>query len=1043
MALVVAVVLGVVWIRQTGDDPRGSSPEPSDPRGPGLATSSVKPATERSTPPPPADPPLARQASPRRAPVLTHHVVDRNGGPVPGAEVQLLLSPAIYERPATSLVPGAWGAEEVERRTAHSDEAGAFTFAEDLAHRPGGLLIAVAPGYRAGSLLLPREEPWSAARRRIELEPCASYRVRVVDEAGAAVPDATVVHYGVPTRAPAEPEDFLSGRLREERRTDAQGRTAFGDAPGDDVFLATAGSRTSLPFRGTDPTDVTLTLRSSFTVGGTVRFLDEPAPGRPAPSVRIDGHRGPVARTLATRHAVGPGAFEPLSVPYLEGMRYFVRLEGGLVPHVIELRDVAPDDALRVELEARAGHTVRFVAVDAESNVIRASTARLHWREDGVRRELRARSDEEGLLELVGAPETSMYYEVSAPGYRTHYANAALVVPDHARSVITIPLTAPGVARGFVTHRGAPVTDFKLWAWHAEAASNHRVRVFTDRADGSFLWDDLPPGEVMLTACGVEGTSSLPATFLLTDTPSDPIRIELPEAFEATGRVVSALDGTPVAGARIDVNRRTSASTAFRTNRPRPSDAQGRFRIGGLGPGANYLSIHKEGFTSESTPVATEGDGVDLGDVLLWPNQSLTVELVGATPEAPPTSYQVSSGRGGPPIPFDDRGLAVFEGVRPGPEYVSVVSPRGEFTTYLLQMPPGRDHRVEHHVTTGRTLWIEPVATEGYDASAGFAAYVQTDAAGGMHVTRGLELAASGESPLRDVPGERVRVQLLRAGDWQVVGHASGSFDGNDELHLRVEAGAHRLAVRVVDVEGRPLRDVRVSFGQAAPPYLEVSDTTDEEGRAHLFVPRSAGQLFLDHEELGRSFQGSWPGGGGSRELVLRNDASIRLRIVEDGAPVRGVEAVLNWLQLRDVALGGTTDEDGQVTITGLTPGPFQLRLKRGGDWPTVVTVEASTDPEVRTVELASPGSLAIVLTEGTDPAGGVPLSLAGARGDVGTWIEAGFVEGSLVTDATGSVSLRGVPAGSYALTIDGAPSGTIEVPGGEHARYEITVGAR
>ena len=985
-----------------------------------------------------------------RVPQSYLRVVHPDGAGIGGAEVRWVE----IRRADLDLEP-AWRADgwgPLERRTlvVETDEAGSFVFDEDPRAELGALLWAAKVGFEASVLRLGPGEALASAPRELVLERTAPVTVRVVDGTGEAVAGASVHHYGTsPSRTSAAAGngpsvESLLRLLAASTATGADGVALFPGFPGEDVFVASAAGATSLPWRGEEPRTVELVLRDDFTVAGTLAVPTRIDPEREGEQrIRIVSSHGGVERTLVTLRAVEDGPWGPVDVPHLPQCNYSARLEGApLVPDVIEFDSPGPGKHLEIRFDGRLGHDLTFRAVDASGAVIHDSEVFLKWRKGGARCWMRHRADADGILRPRGVAEGAVHYHLGAPGFATFVSDVALQVPLDSPGTITVRLEAAGTLRGEVRHDGRPVPDFTLWAWHRDVPTDNRSRTFLDREDGSFEWDELPLGEVLLTAAGIGTASSVPTPVRVTREPGEPIRIEVPGAIGGFGTLVSGVSGLPIAGARVEVLRRTSIDTSAGMGRRASSASDGSFEVSGLGPGSNWLYARAPGFAHAVLPVEVSGDGpVDLGEQVLWTDQDLVVELAGPPEGFDPAAYQVSTNTGAPSQAFGPDGRARFESVRPGLVNISIKKPQGGWIDLVTELLPGRDAVVRHHLGHGGRLTLEVEPAPDYDASAGFSAYVLYQDPRGVYVTTGFPLNAQGPTTLAGIDGDEVLVQVLRKGDWAVVGTGRGSFAGRKELHLVVRAGADRLTVRVVDAGGEPLAGVEVSFGQPGPPELYLFDQTDSEGRASLWVPDEPGLIRLAHDVLGTREGVPWPGGSGELELVLSSDASVQVLVLAGELPLRGATCRTTWLNGYRFGHPRRTDDEGRACVTGLSEGDVRLRIEHPSLLRTEVPAQASSSPELVEVRMPELGVLTLeVLGAGGAPARGARLALRSLSlgEDVSRWIDAGRVLGTLVANESGEVRLEGLPEGEYAWSTTDSAVSSVSVLDATSSRFAL-----
>ncbi len=148
-------------------------------------------------------------------------------------------------------------------------------------------------------------------------------------------------------------------------------------------------------------------------------------------------------------------------------------------------------------------------------------------------------------------------------------------------------------------------------------------------ADGSFAFENVPPGELRLVARLGSLAGSVNAV-VAGEGDRAQVELRLGNAAGVSGRVVDA-SGTPEAGAELVLRHASPAGTAGRAFTT--SGADGRFLFPEIPVGAVSLSLTASGFglgraplPGESEPVLTP-EGLDLGDVVIDRDFPRVVEM--------------------------------------------------------------------------------------------------------------------------------------------------------------------------------------------------------------------------------------------------------------------------------------------------------------------------------------------------------------------------------------------------------------------------------
>ncbi len=172
-----------------------------------------------------------------------------------------------------------------------------------------------------------------------------------------------------------------------------------------------------------------------------------------------------------------------------------------------------------------------------------------------------------------------------------------------AREVM-LQMVGIGVVRGHVVRDGAPVAGARV------AAAGDGLDSAVSQADGSFVLDRVPVGDIHFTAAPFRVTAPLSITVA----PGDNSEVTL--QVEALGRLHGTVrhGGTPVPNARVSVLGPSNLSAS--------ADARGRFTLDGLEPGAYSL-------VADDSRLDAYVDGVHF-ELALGQDRELDVELASA-----------------------------------------------------------------------------------------------------------------------------------------------------------------------------------------------------------------------------------------------------------------------------------------------------------------------------------------------------------------------------------------------------------------------------
>ena len=1054
-ALVVLFALGAWWMLHDSS-PRPAVQRPGEEAGPPAVAPSADPATAaldelRG----PLDEPASR--APEEVATATippfGRVVDGAGHPAPGALVRwvALQREDLEREPAWQ--GDDWGELARVATLTTADAAGSFAF--DSTDEPRAPSFLWARDAEAGVALraLRPGESLPPAGVVLVLSAPDPLRVRVQDARGLGVAGATVHHFGTtPPRTPrgTDPlsESFLRRGLQEELVTDLDGRATTSAFPGEDVLVASAEGRRSLPWRGEARGEVELTLLDEFTIGGRVVLPDwsDDYPDYVGERrILVSAQRGNVVRTLASLRGVQTGEWGPVALPLLPGAVYRVHLQGSPIrPVLSEVPAPAAGAHVTVDLVAERAYDVYFLAEDSDENTIFDSEVVVSWREGDGWNSVSRRADELGYMNPFGIPAGRVTFSVSAPGYATITTADGVEVPVDPPITYVVELPVAARVEGRVTKDGEPVRDFEVVVYDERFPQTTRKEQFHDRADGSFTIEDLTSGELLFSASGESNPPSAPVVVAVAPGETARVELRLSEAWSATGRVVDRETGAPVPTARVGVRvEREKFGSVGPFGLDRNVEPDGSFTLRGVPPGSSWIFLTAPGYADALRRITLKKDGANLGDLTLLRTQALEIRLVGFEEVADPTTFQarLTTQPGSPLAAFDAAGVVRFEEVSPGPCLVRIEAPQRGWAMIEGDLTAGAPWVLSHRVGAGKSLAIRTVPDPGHPERTADAAYVTYRDRAGRSVKHGLMLE-DGAATVTGIDAMEVSVRVATRADWKVLASGRGTFGSAETLELVIDLRAEPFDVRVVTPEGASIQDAVVTLVDLADGLASWGETTDADGVAHfLAAPPGPTHVRIAHQERGERVGLQWPGGGGEATYELSNDASLRVRLVAGDRPVRGASCVL--VDAQDARLGyeRVTDADGRALWDGLSPARAFVRIVSAAAWDRRVPVEIAVDAPEVVVELRPLGGLELELVDaqGAPLAGGeVSLRCADLDESVAEWLAAGRVRGSLRADARGLVLLEGLPAGRYRWSTSTGASGEVEVVGGETTRASV-----
>lgn len=426
------------------------------------------------------------------------------------------------------------------------------------------------------------------------------------------------------------------------------------------------------------------------------------------------------------------------------------------------------------------------------------------------------------------------------------------------------------------------------------ALSSHHAVEAVAGADGRFALEVPAGAHHVVTALGDEAAALPGPTTLAPGGALDGVALRLGPAAALEGAVVRR-DGAPVPGAAVAVRRHGAGVVSERA----AADADGRFRIEGLAPGAWDVLVSAAGLG----PGRAEG-------VTLAPGQRfpLRVPLAGLGA----VEGRVTDPRGEPLANARVRVVSRGDGL-------AGVVPREARTDFdgryrLAGLEAGRAELVAHELASAlgasRTVRVA-------EARAAWADFVL--APPGVLAGRAT---AGGASP---PPGTAVVATPLRGGSGAPQA-ARAATDASGNFRLVVPAGEYRVHAAPAEADGADLRVApafaRVQPGGTAMLKLEVAPATEEGGLEILVLE-----------------PGGAPSSGAVVTLGRPDDAKVALalRAGEDGrvrlAREMGLAGRAATVRARNGgragAFEGTLPEAGAVAVT-LSPGAALQGTVRG-----------------------------------------------------------------------------------------------------------------
>ena len=449
----------------------------------------------------------------------------------------------------------------------------------------------------------------------------------------------------------------------------------------------------------------------------------------------------------------------------------------------------------------------------------------------------------EAVLRLRAESDALGSLSFSGPGAETGDSRDlgdVVVLPPGAISVRVISEADPQAARGLSLHVSSRGEDRAAYS-SAEAATGD---------DGTALVQHLQPGMAQILIrfshdarwqCGA-------ATAEVKSGQTTDVEVTLQQAYEISGRVVDAVSGEPIAGARVSVSSRE----ARYAEGPPPTGADGTYRAFAL-PGQSYLSVTgapdrytQSDLNQPGASVTVTDRAVTAPDIALTPATRLEGVVVDAQGSPVPRALVYGASYFlGDALECDAQGRfhVMVPKEQPAVEAGSLTRTQqlwarsgDRMTREPLVLSPGREEPVRLVVEDGVACRVglravdgdgRPVA--GAEASVMWSlnytgTIVSTGATDGAGVYSSELLWPFGSYSVTVVkPGHR----KASSASWEAAGAQT-----HDVGVLALLKAAGTVAGRVVDAEGKPVMGAVVSANSEGPG--ELTSRTDAEGGFRL-----------------------------------------------------------------------------------------------------------------------------------------------------------------------------------------------------------------
>lgn len=885
-----------------------------------------------------------------------------------------VLAGRVLSLPGREPVPGAlvWLGRDFNSFS-RADRSGGYA----LALRGTGPLRAAAAGYFEDGIQGPHPLPGPS----FALRPKSLLAGSVADERGRPVAGVEIqARYEASANRWADATVRLSGGLARSRET---GRFRVDHlVPGAAYTLRFAKDgfapkviQVQAPEPGTPAEPLRLVLSAGLKAGGFVRDReDRPVPGAavelqptiPSDAVaRIRALRNPDPALSRKAVADGKGRFDLLNVG--SGRFDLLVLAPGFaearIPGIEIPEGPGPVDLGTVVLEGEA--VVAGAVRTPDGKPLEGTEIRIARSEalPGVPRSAPdAVSDTAGGFEIRGQrPGARLKLSAERPGYAPAQVSG-VAAPTEEPVVITLSPRAR-ISGRVVDSDSRPVAGATLRALSPRSEIVGGIVIqggptveTRSHEDGTFVVEGVEPGPVQLTGSGPDWQEASQQLRLPVGQDLEGIELVLRRAALLEGRVLGP-DGSPVARAEIGRHLpprpgeiRYEAPLAF-------SDAEGRYRIGGLAPGRLSLAARHGAFGESVREIDLQPGDNDL-DFELAGGQTVSGQVVapsGAPVAGARVSLQADSWAAGPPDAMSEPdGSFRFEGLPPG-SYGLAARKEGEGRTrqpvavtvaeaplegVVLELAPtGAIH--------GRLLGLNVDELAQVQVSAGWGAGVAT-------------VAYDGSYRLSDLP----------PGTWQVVAELPRTGRrAEGEVTLEPEADAE-LDLDFGDgltLSGRLRKNGRAFAGATValngPSPVPATAEAGPDGRFELrgLAPGSY-RLEVSDYRTGVLM---------ARQVELRQDQDVVLDFTtanlegvavdaESRQPLRYVELTLSSLEAGEgnvVDRRAVSSADGSFSFAEVAEGSWKLKADRPGYAPREQVLSlGSTTQRIEVVLELAPG---------------------------------------------------------------------------------------